>query len=231
MTDRELVRIHVETLFVHNARGRMLRVNEPERRPAPRFYLARHAQGNEWRFRDDLDENLIHALESACRDEPYGDAFLQSAPDPARFEAILVRSEPIQRTWAGPAYRFPLALPESTGAVLIDESNSHLLGHHLSAWLEDTQRCQPFVACLHDGRAVSLCCSGRTTAQAHEAAVETAEDFRGRGYATRAVAAWANAVRGIGCIPLYSTSWANMGSRALAARLGLICYASDLHFT
>jgi hypothetical protein len=45
----------------------------------------------------------------------------------------------------------------------------------------------------------------------------------------RVVVAWATAVREGGRVPLYRTEWGNTASRALARRLGLICYAEDLH--
>jgi hypothetical protein len=41
----ELLRIHVETLFTHDAMGRMVRVNEPAGKAAPRFYLGRSVEG------------------------------------------------------------------------------------------------------------------------------------------------------------------------------------------
>ncbi len=57
--------------------------------------------------------------------------------------------------------------------------------------------------------------------------METAADYRGRGYAATVTAAWALAIRASGRIPLYSTSWDNTASLAVARKLGLIAYASD----
>jgi len=71
----------------------------------------------------------------------------------------------------------------------------------------------------------------RVTPVAYEVGVETAPEFRGRGYAAPVVAAWARVVREAGRIPLYSTSWENTASQAVARKLGLVQYGSDLHLT
>jgi predicted GNAT family acetyltransferase len=71
----------------------------------------------------------------------------------------------------------------------------------------------------------------RITHEAHEAGVETLPDFRGRGYATDVVAGWARLVRSLGAVPLYSTSWENAASQAVARKLRLVQYGADFHIT
>ena len=71
----------------------------------------------------------------------------------------------------------------------------------------------------------------RITPRAHEAGVETAAECRGRGHAAAVVARWAAAVREQGAEPLYSTSWRNKASRAVARKLGLVPVGRDLHIT
>ena len=93
------------------------------------------------------------------------------------------------------------------------------------------RRSRPLVARVVDGRAVAVCASVRITPRAHEAGGETAEAFRGRGYAREMVAAWARAVRAAGAAPLYSTSWRNAASRGVARALGLAPFGTDLHLT
>ena len=74
---------------------------------------------------------------------------------------------------------------------------------------------------------MSVCRSVRITPEAHEAGVETLPDFRGKGYAKDVAAQWAQRVRAVGAIPLYSTSWENNASQAVARKLRLECYGAD----
>jgi hypothetical protein len=82
------------------------------------------------------------------------------------------------------------------------------------------------VAVVEDGYPVSICFSARKSGVAAEAGLETAEAFRGRGFGPRVAAAWALSIRAAGRVPLYSTSWANDASLAVARKLGLLAYAS-----
>ena len=74
---------------------------------------------------------------------------------------------------------------------------------------------------------VSICFCARRSDIAAEAGLETAESYRGRGYGPRVTAAWAAAVRNAGLTPLYSTSWMNHASLAVARKLSLVAYASS----
>jgi len=58
--------------------------------------------------------------------------------------------------------------------------------------------------------------------------VETVLAYRGRGYANTVVAAWARDILATGRMPLYSTSWQNLASQAVARKLGLIQYGTDV---
>ena len=93
--------------------------------------------------------------------------------------------------------------------------------------VEELPDWQPFVAVMEGGRAASVCRSVRLTPEAHEAGVETLSEHRGKGYAKEAVAGWARLVRAMGAIPLYSTSWDNAASQAVARKLGLALYGAD----
>ena len=228
--DHELMRAHVAALYVHDDRGRMTHVNEPGGQRAPRFFIGRTRAGVEWRVRDDVtDARLIDELQVLCEHAISAeDSTLQPMPS-ASYEEVLSRSAPVQRVWAGPAYSFPSTLPAGDRAVLITGANADLLRAHLGQWLGDVPTSQPLCGIVVDGAAVAVCASVRQTPRAYEAGVETAPAFRGNGYAGEVVAAWAGAVRARGVAPLYSTGWANTASQAVARKLGLRQYGSDLN--
>jgi RimJ/RimL family protein N-acetyltransferase len=56
--------------------------------------------------------------------------------------------------------------------------------------LSELQFWEPCFAKLLDGKAVSICFSSRIAVEYNEVGVETLPDFRGKGYAAEAVAAW-----------------------------------------
>lgn len=225
------MRLHAEALFTRDQHGRLLRVNEEGGGSAPRFLLGRTAEENLWWYGVDLDTSLAPELDRTCSALPVGLDDEVRAQDEELFTALLSRREPVKRVWAGPAFLAPARLGTSLTAVPLIREDVGLLSPYLESWREDVTRGLPMAVALEDGQAVSVCATVRATSQAHEAGVETHPDFRGRGHAAQAVAAWATQVRRMGCIPLYSTSWSNVPSRKLARRLGLEQFGSDLHLS
>ena len=223
--------IHIRTLFTHDEAGRMVRVNEPGGGEPPRIFVGRTAEGIVWSLRRDVDADLAEELEALVASEEPGEPDGTHPLRADEYRRVLERGAPVSRVWAGPAYRFPSPRRETGGAVQITRENADLLRPHFPAWLEDEPLAHPLLALVEDGQAVSICASVRKTDVAHEAGVETAEGYRGRGYAGRVVTAWADAVDALGAVPLYSTSWENGPSRHVASKLGLVQYGEDLHLT
>lgn len=231
LSDLHLLEIQVEALFMHDARGRISCVNEPGGDRAPRFFLGRTREGNLWRCRDDLADATARQLEQLAANEPF-DENLQAEPhNLAAFQEVLRADGESPLIVSGPAYRFSDEVPAPADVQEITRANAHLLdplGWNLETLSPEFDSRAPFRAMLEDGGAVSLCFSARLTDRAAEAGVETKTAYRGRGHAPSVVAAWAGAVRVSGRIPLYSTSWDNFASRAVARKLGLLQYGTDI---
>jgi RimJ/RimL family protein N-acetyltransferase len=129
----------------------------------------------------------------------------------------------------GPAYHFT-AYPEPSRPLLaLTATHAERLRGGFEALVAELPAWQPFLALVEEGRAVSVCRSVRIIPAAHEAGVETLPDFRGKGYAQDVVAGWARVVQSLGAIPLYSTSWENTASQAVAKKLHLVPYGADFH--
>jgi len=75
------------------------------------------------------------------------------------------------------------------------------------------------------GEPVSWAWTANESEQAAELAVETAPEYRQRGYARQVVAAWATRVLGEGKVAFYSHEVGNAASEALAHSLGVVQYA------
>lgn len=224
--------IHIQALFTNDARSRLLCVNEPGGGgPAPRLFLGRTRIGNLWRFRADLSVSLTEELEALCIDEPVGAEFGVAPRHAEAYAQLLETHAPVRTLWMGPAYRFTEFPEPSRPLLVITETNAEILRGGFEELVADLPAWQPFLAVVEKGQAVSVCRSVRITPAAHEAGVETLPDFRGKGYAKDVVAGWARAVHSLGAIPLYSTSWENIASQAVAKKLRLAPYGADFDVT
>lgn len=246
--------LHLRSLYTHDAVGRITSRREPGTPVCARFHLGRTRLGNLWRFRGDLSRDDVRNLarlagkEAALASE---DLSRRSAP-PERLEPIrrvLRASAPIEFEWAGPAFRFPddldalemRAHDASAGAlpiIAVRPGDEAVLADQFADEIEELFDRQPCFAALDGGNAVALCYGARPLGGAGngvepcvatEAGVRTAPSHRGQGLAGRVVAAWAAEIVRRGACPLYSTSWQNRASRAVARKLGLICFGEDVH--
>ena len=235
LTDDELMDIHVRALFTHDSESRLLFVNEPGGTTiqAARMFLGRTRAGNLWRFRGDLPENLCEELTALCADEPVVEDFREPPLHAETYVRLLERHAPVCETESGPAYQFTDQFVENarqSGSVLIvTEKNAEVLRGGFEDFVAELSDWQPFVALVEKNRAVSVCRSARITHEAHEAGVETLPHLRGKGCAQKVTAEWARLVQAKGAMPLYSTSWKNVASQALARKLNLRCYGADFH--
>ena len=195
---------------------------EPNGRPAALFMLIRGTSEVVWGVRDDVSAEIGDQLDRLARDEPPLSDF-EAPPIHAAEYLALVGGQ----VSSGPAFGFPDQIAQPADVALIDRLD--LLERNFRGWTADEIPFRtPIVAVMHDGFPVSVCfCATWNTETVIEAGVETAPDFRQRGYAARVTAAWARAIRASGRTPLYSTNCTNTGSRGVARKLGLIQYAAD----
>lgn len=212
--------LQLQTLFVLNAEGRMTGTREPGSNRPPVLSLVRSGTDCAWAVRADVPDDLAAELARLARQErPTPD--LRVPPVHADRFVSLVHG----RIESGPAFTFPEAFPAPAGVVLLHDPHA---GDRYFPWLdEEMDGRSPVLAELEDGQAVSICFCARRSDVAAEAGLDTVEAFRGRGSGPRVTAAWALAIRSSGRVPLYSTSWSNQASLAVARKLGLVAYASD----
>ncbi len=248
--------MHIAVLFTQDEHGSLVATNDPEPDQviAPRLYLGRSQSGGVLRFRRGMSESTCAALRDLAAPDLISNDCDSEPVNRAAMEELLASEQPVENLYFGPAFSFPDALnhespraphsrslrhsggsrnpdPSPPEVVAISASNTHLLSPEV-AWLADELTVRaPVMAMVVDGASASACFSARSSPAAAEAGVETLPEHRGRRYAGAVTAAWAAQVRHQGRIPLYSTSWPNHASRRVAARLGLIQYATDFHIT
>jgi ribosomal protein S18 acetylase RimI-like enzyme len=216
--------LHLQTLFELDSRARIRCTREPGGAAGPIFALVRGTSECAWAVRKDIPTEIARDLDAVAREEPPV-VDLRARPVHAeRYRSILGRRG--LREDAGPAFIFPDITELSTGVELIEDERR--LDHHFRGWVpgEIAAGRFPVMAVIRDGHPVSICFSARSSDGAAEAGVETTPAVRGRGFAPRVTEAWAAAIRASGRTPLYSTSWTNDASLAVARKLGLIPYAA-----
>ena len=218
-------------LYLHNELGRIQALNQWDGGDAPRFHLMRTAQTNRWRFRSDLPLDLVKKLEALCRSEPISTPSNEAPRLMAEAITLLDAGAPIEVEWQGPIFKLgDMRATESRAETRsITPENAWMLEAGMPDWLPDVPHRAPFLATVMTDRVVAVCASVRITDHVHEAGVETWEKFRRRGFARDAVTAWANAVHATGALPIYSTSWDNVGSQGVARSLGATLIGTDFH--
>ena len=228
LTSLHLLEIQVATLFTHDAECNLLRINEPGGEVAPRFFFGRTAERNIWRVRADLEPSVRAGLIDLAASEPVTDDLGMLPVHLAEMRRLLGGAEVAHH---GPAWIFPRDVGEPAKAVRLTRDHQPLMDD-LPGWQADFDvndpAHEPRYGVLDEGRVVAICGTVRLSERAAEAEVETVPGYRGRGYAVEAVAAWARETWRLGRIPLYSTSWDNPASRAVARKLGLRLYGADL---
>ena len=212
--------LHLQTLFVLDADGRILGTREPDPGPGPLFFLIRGKKECAWAVRADVAEDVAIEFNDLARVEPTTSDFRETPMHAGSYLSLVEGGVD-----SGPAFTFPDEIARPNGAVLIKDKA--LLDRHFPTWTEmEIPSRTPIVAIVEEGHAVSVSFCSRRTDVAAECGLETAVEFRGRGLGPRVAAGWALAVRASGRTPLYSTAWSNHPSIEVARKLGLEAYSA-----
>lgn len=221
----QVARLHLDSLYRLDGRGRIVEIREPDPPPPPRFVIFRGPDGVVPLVGAALPKLLADRLLALAATEPARD----DAPPAhlSRYRVLLAAHQEIEREYAGPAFYLSDTSRPVDGAVRIDAGNRHLLMRHFPEEARDFERRSPIYAAVEEDVAVAVCFAARDFGPGTPAGVFTVETHRGRGHAHRIVGAWAAEVARLGSIPLYGTTWDNAASQAIAARLGAVKIGSD----
>lgn len=220
MDSVELLQRHMDAMYRMDETGRLLTVNEPWNgtEPAPLLHYGCTIRGERrlW-LRQDVEDAVASALMR----------LFQSGADAPKAYADMLRSDAIGEEIC---YAMEGAPPPSAGCFMATADTLCQVELGEFAWLqEEISAAQPCALLLEEGVVASVCRSVRIGGGAHEAGIETLPIHQGKGYAGAVLSAWAQGVRAMGCLPLYSTSPGNRASQRVAEKGGLRLFATGFH--
>jgi hypothetical protein len=226
--------LYIQTNFVLDEHGRIVSTREPGANRGPLVAVSKSLKACALAIRADIPPAIASEIDQLAELETPPLDLQQGPTKSHRYIALLIsRIAPTQASVRktlesdGPAFEFPDRIAKVRECVVVEDEQ--LLNRNFSGWVpgEIEAGRAPVMAIVERGYPVSVCFCARRSDTAAEAGVETAEAYRGRGYASRVTAAWARAVRDSGRIPLYSTTWSNKASLAVARKLNLKMYANS----
>ena len=232
MDDGALLRIEMDTIWAHDARGRMTHVLGEPSRPAPLLAvgLADGAVLADARF--DVDDALATEASALVRTIAPAREHRLRDDTIARLSALLEPAFGAIAFDGGIGYVLPDDVAYDSGAPLVtsaspEDARTRLVAPAEANWREDewraltTNRLGPWAMALDtDGGVISICHCARLTDIAAEAGVWTHPDHRGRRHAVAVTAAWATLLQPMIPHRFYSHATENAASQRVAERLG-----------
>jgi len=220
--------------FVLDAAGRMLRTNAPGAPPAPLFFMKGSAAKNDFLFRVDVPDKLASEIALLARTE----APLTRASDAPRhlhhYRQLLARLAGETKVEIELHYLLPKAHPHNSSVPLVlsgtTEADALLARFERQGMPEGlnnlgfgaTRELWPPWCIAFDGRQPSsIAFASRLGIRRAAVGVATVPEFRGRGLAAAAVAAWTHHPELVRYQLDYSHNRENQSSRRVAERLGL----------
>lgn len=234
LTDLELLRVEVDTLWQRDDGGRLLHARRPDRTPAPHAVVAVCNDGAELFVGAHVPEQAAATLHDV---HAHNNDRRRPSDQPASFAAFVATLERhlgATAVTSGPTYLVPeqdVSFPPETGTIRRStDAGAHALTHSAppeanwgdGEWRDLIDgRLGPWAMAVVDDAVVSICHSARLGARGAEAGTWTHPQFRGRGHAAATTSAWAALFVGSGRHIFYSTSADNRSSQRVAERLGL----------
>ena len=179
---RELMEIHIQTLFEMDESGALLRENEVDGRRGPILYMGRTCLGDiVTAFGIGCPGGLKELLQDLTR--------MESARDPipaypCNFPRVIEevdRQCTVSQVSAGPVFLVRDFLKTDTRCEVITTSDVERLDCAFGHLVAEISVIQPCVVLVVEGEPVSACWSARRSSQGAEAGVETHGQFRGDG--------------------------------------------------
>lgn len=177
--------------------------------PPPRLLITTIGNDDAMYFLTDLPRDVRYKL---ARLPPH-----QCANDEEAVRAILALDRPCDEVWRNRAYIFTENMESSTHRDVTRLSETNDIG-------------SPIFGVIVNGNVVSSCSSIRENGKSGEAWVQTAPEYRGRGYAAQVTAAWGNDLYEQGKVAFYSHLIENTASQAVARKLELTPFMSAVGY-
>ena len=222
MSDADLLRIEMQTLWGEDAYGRF-------NRPPHVVLLAAATHGRAY-VSEGLPQDLTQQLQEFTRCVPATPEPSEPPPCLDRCREALGILGAVEQT-SGPSYLIPEGTQYPHSATIL-RSDQHrpepLRDLRPSRWWEPDEwddllqgRIGPWAIMLEDRKIIAVCHTPRATGRGAEAGVWTHPDHRGRGHAAAVTASWASTPIREDRVLFYSTSAGNKSSRRVAERLAL----------
>lgn len=239
--DLRLLGIDLASCLVISSPGRFERENDPDRSIGPRFAFFGCRHGNVFAVRRDVDDLLARDILALAADEP---PWSNPAARPSRLTRIvdlLSKKAPVGAIAPGLIYRLPHQTPFEHPARIVRGDTP--TGVAFSGRIADRgfppsllamgftgvgDLWPPWCAALDGEQIAALAFAARLGDEGAEIGIVTAPEFRHRGFAAAATAAWSRLSALAHRALFYSTQTTNRSSRRVAARLGLRQIGSSL---
>ncbi len=169
--DYKLMEIQTEVLFNIDNPKKITGLNEPTEKAAPFLFIGRTKTGNIIRFNKSFSEfeksRILKLVDHRINNLDLGKLIINVS-----------KLRQINSIWIGPAYVFPEGFNMTSNATKITNDNKDLLLKEFQHLIDDFEWRQPIYAIMQDGKAVSVCSSGRKSLKGAEASVETMARIR-----------------------------------------------------